>query len=216
MAANRAGMIPAKVFWASRLVRFDIGSRRLAVLASHTVIRARGRTENPACRAVPTTTRVSRTAVASKDRKTVHTTATIATTRHTKNADRAPPKTENRGHPPKNPSLASQRSHHRHRCHERQDRRHPHQQRHHADSWKKAGDDSEPRHRQQDRPQARQAHCPSLFPPGRRAPFCPVYCPALFNGEVLVHACRSRRSTVMRIRAGRCLCPGCIICTLLV
>ncbi|MCU6479640.1 hypothetical protein LPN03_04620 [Arthrobacter sp. A2-55] len=85
-------MIPAKVFWASRLVRFDIGSRRLAVLASHTVIRARGRTENPACRAVPTTTRVSRTAVASKDRKTVHTTATIATTRHTKNADRAPPK----------------------------------------------------------------------------------------------------------------------------
>ena len=48
-----------------------MGSSRLAVLASHTVVSAKGRAGSPACRVTLTTTGVSSTAVVSKDRKTV-------------------------------------------------------------------------------------------------------------------------------------------------
>src|SRR6202049_2199742 len=53
-------------FAASRLVRLDTGSSRLAVLASHTVVMASGMTAMPARRASASITGVSSTAVVSR------------------------------------------------------------------------------------------------------------------------------------------------------
>src|SRR5450755_3080768 len=53
-------------FAASRLVRLDTGSSRLAVLASHTVVMASGITAIPALRARASITGVSSTAVVSR------------------------------------------------------------------------------------------------------------------------------------------------------
>ena len=63
--ANSAGGSPTR-FAASRLVRLDTGSSRLAVLASQTVVMASGITAIPALRARASITGVSRTAVVSR------------------------------------------------------------------------------------------------------------------------------------------------------
>jgi len=52
-------------------VRFDTGSSSEAVFASHTVVIANGRAGRSSRRAAVNTTGVSRTAVVSRDRKTV-------------------------------------------------------------------------------------------------------------------------------------------------
>lgn len=59
-----------------------MGSSRLAVLASHTVVSAKGRAGSPACRVTLTTTGVSSTAVVSKERKTVLSVANAASNSH--------------------------------------------------------------------------------------------------------------------------------------
>ncbi len=48
--AKPAGLIPPRVCWESRLVRREIGGSRLAVFASHTVARAKGRRRQPGLR----------------------------------------------------------------------------------------------------------------------------------------------------------------------
>src|SRR5437588_12478974 len=69
--ATKAGASSATRLAASRLVRFDTGSSRLAVLASHTVVMASGNGAILAFGASASITGVSSTAVVSRFRKIV-------------------------------------------------------------------------------------------------------------------------------------------------
>ena len=63
-------------------MRLETGSNRLAVLAIHKVVRANGTGEMPSCAAMARPTGVSRTAVVSRLRTTVHATATRTNSSH--------------------------------------------------------------------------------------------------------------------------------------